>query len=111
MKGIINGEVEQIRVVWRANARGCSHWFGRVEIGFSKNYFRMGRKIVSLNSIVSVEESGTGFRVTWKATKSGRLKAAAFCCPTVKGHNRRCRDAIMLALNEHLKAFTSRNID
>jgi len=104
MKGAILPEENHISVVvWRANGKGYSRWFGKITVAFDYTRLWMNEKEIPLTSIKSVEELGPGFRVTWADSNRGRLKQAAFCCPTVKGYSRGRRNQIVNALRHHIE--------
>jgi hypothetical protein len=102
MKKTIDPEESNTEVVvWRANHRGHGRWFGRIELAFDDKFLRMGKTVIPLLSIVTVEEFRVAFRLTWKNEK-GKLKSSTFCCPKVKGYSHERRDQIVNAIRSHI---------
>src|SRR5262249_28440042 len=96
-------------IVWRADRKGHQRWFGKIELTFDDNCLRVGKKVIRLTWIISVDDLGPGFRVTWRDSK-GSVKRSAFCCPTVKGYSRGRRNQIVNALRGKVETALGKSV-
>lgn len=88
-------------VVWQANDQGKDSSLGKTDFALSDEYLWLAYDFcVPLSWILSVDELGPGFRVTWKNPVSGQNETAAFCARTMFGYNRKKRDELIAQIKD-----------